>query len=241
VLFGVAFFTALLTAFYMARLLALAFLGTYRGALTTETDVHVHVHGQTETDEHEHEHGGGHGHGHGSGHGSGIHESPWVMLGPLVVLAIASVVAGYVDLPAFLNPAFRVPMEEEHHAAWLPWAAGIGANLASLAGLALYTKGEGARAPLVRVLRPLARLAEKGYGVDQAYTWFARRGVVGGGDALLRGVDVSLIDRAVNGTGALVEMASRGVRGWQSGLVRGYALLILGGAVSLLGYLLWLR
>ena len=30
-----------------------------------------------------------------------------------------------------------------------------------------------------------------------------------------------------------------GVRLWQSGLVRGYALLILGGAVMLLGYLLW--
>ena len=45
-------------------------------------------------------------------------------------------------------------------------------------------------------------------------------------------VDVAVIDRTVVGTAAVVNEASSGIRLWQSGLVRGYALLIL--AVCLL-------
>jgi NADH-quinone oxidoreductase subunit L len=221
ILFAVAYFTALLTAFYMARLLALAFLGTYR---PTEPGASAHDDG----------------HGNGQGHG-GVHESPLVMLLPLAILAFASLVGGFVDLPHFITPVFRQAAGHEAHAAWLPWAAGGGALLASLAGLYLYTGAEGTREGLARALRPLARLAGRQYWFDAAYGWFARRVVVQGSQGLLRGVDNALIDGAVNGTGTLVDAVSRGVRGWQTGLVRGYALLILGGAVSLLGYLLWRR
>ena len=56
---------------------------------------------------------------------------------------------------------------------------------------------------------------------------------------LWRGVDVALIDGLVNGSGGAVNATSRSVRLVQSGLVRGYALLILGGAVALFAYLLW--
>ena len=56
-----------------------------------------------------------------------------------------------------------------------------------------------------------------------------------------QGVDVSVIDGAVNGTGATFRALSRGARTLQTGLVRGYALVILGGAVALVGYLLWAR
>jgi NADH-quinone oxidoreductase subunit L len=222
-LFAVAFFTALLTAFYMARLLALAFLGEYRGGSATDG------------------HGQGDGHGDEHGHG-GIHESPWVMLAPLVVLAIGSAVGGYVDLPRFVEPVFRQPAEHGHHAAWLPWAAGGAAILASLAGLALYTTYGALRERLAGGLRALARVAEEKYGFDLAYDWFARRVVVGGSDRVLwRGLDTAVIDRGmVGGAAEAVREASSGVRTWQTGFVRNYALLILGGAVALMGYLLWM-
>jgi NADH-quinone oxidoreductase subunit L len=236
-LFGIAFATALLTAFYMARLLALAFLGEYRGApATTE---HEHEHGDV------HGNGNGSGHAHGDagthGHGGGIHESPWVMLLPLVVLAIGSVVGGYIDLPRFVAPVFRVAQEEGHHAAWLPWAAGGGALLASLLGIVLYTRYDAVRERLARGFRPLARLAENKYGFDVAFGWFARRAVVQGSEQVLwRGVDARVIDRTVVGSAEVVEGAAHGMRQWQSGLVRGYALLILAGAVVLVAYLLWM-
>ena len=71
-------------------------------------------------------------------------------------------------------------------------------------------------------------------------TAIAGRGFVGGSEKLLwRGVDVALIDALVNGSGGAVASASRAVRLVQSGLVRGYALLILGGASAIFAYLLW--
>jgi NADH-quinone oxidoreductase subunit L len=229
VLFGVAFVTALLTAFYMARLLALAFLGEYRGELAAEgTDVHGHGHGHTDAL------AGGHG-----GHG-GIHESPWVMLVPLIVLAVGAATAGYLSLPQFLQPVFRLEHgAAQHHAAWLPYAAGLGAVLAAGAGVLLYTKRAALRERLAGVLRPLAPLAEKNYGFDAAYAWVVSRLGIRGSERLWKGIDVAVIDRAVVGTAAVVDEAARGVRLWQSGLVRGYALIILGGAVMVLGYLLW--
>jgi NADH-quinone oxidoreductase subunit L len=90
--------TAFITSFYMFRLWFLTFFGEYRG----EAESHAHGHS---ADAH-----GGHGHG-------GIHESPRVMVIPLVILAILSVVGGYVGVPGslggnnrfdhFLGPVFR--------------------------------------------------------------------------------------------------------------------------------------
>ena len=67
--------TAFITSFYMFRLMYMTFCGDYRGAAAP--DAHGH-------DAHGHDD-----HGHGHGHGE-PHESPWVMLGPLVVLAFLS-------------------------------------------------------------------------------------------------------------------------------------------------------
>ena len=123
--------TAFMTSFYMFRLMFMTFAGEYRGAAGSS---------------HGHEEHAGHGthlgrdaageapaprapapHDHGHGHG-GVHESPWVMLGPLVVLAILSVIGGYVGVPGslggsnrfdkFLGPVFRstTPAVNAEHA-----------------------------------------------------------------------------------------------------------------------------
>ena len=63
-------------------------------------------------------------------------------------------------------------------------------------------------------------------------------GAVGASRAV---VDAGWIDGVVNGTAAVVAAAARGMRLVQTGLVRAYALLILGGTVALLGYLVWMR
>jgi len=81
-------FTAFLTSFYMFRLLFLTFFGEYRGSAGAglEYSADRGSHGAP-----------GHGdHGH-------IHESPTVMLLPLVVLAILSVVGGWVGIPESLG------------------------------------------------------------------------------------------------------------------------------------------
>ena len=88
--------TAGLTSFYMFRLLFMTFFGDYRGS---------HGDGRAEPST-----------SHGNGH-HGIHESPMIMIAPLVVLALLSVVGGWVGVPGslggnnrfdrFLGPVFR--------------------------------------------------------------------------------------------------------------------------------------
>ena len=67
VLYGIALFAALLTAFYMFRLLFLTFTGKFRGT-------------------HDQEHH--------------LHESPAAMTIPLIILAVLSVIGGFVVIPA---------------------------------------------------------------------------------------------------------------------------------------------
>src|ERR1700681_4080913 len=94
--------TAFLTSFYMFRLMYMTFGGEYRGAAVQGAHGHD-VHG---LDAHGHD-DRSHGHGHGE-----PHESPWVMLGPLVVLAVLSVFGGWVagynnHFEHFLAPVFQ--------------------------------------------------------------------------------------------------------------------------------------
>src|ERR1035441_8810290 len=92
--------TAFITSFYMFRLWFMTFFGDYRGASES--------HGQ----EHGHGSRAGASAPHGLEHGHGFpHESPGVMLGPLVVLAILSFVGGWVGIhhhfEDFLSPVFH--------------------------------------------------------------------------------------------------------------------------------------
>ena len=84
--------TAFITSFYMFRLLFMTFFGDYRGA---QVDAHGHSHAVHSQEDH--------------GHGE-PHESPMVMLVPLIILALLSVVGGLVGIgnrfEHFLEPVF---------------------------------------------------------------------------------------------------------------------------------------
>jgi NADH-quinone oxidoreductase subunit L len=206
VFFAVGLLTALLTAFYMARLLFMTFFGAYRG----------------------------------SAHH--VHESPWSMLVPLVILAVGSAVGGFVGIPHFVEPVFRLGAHEEAHHAWLPWVASLTAVAGIAAAYYMYVIYTEVPARLAASLHGVYRILERKYGFDDLYNWIARRGVVEGSrDLLWAGLDTAVIDGAVNGTGSAFRALSRGARTLQTGLVRGYALVMLGGAVALVSYLLWVR
>src|SRR5215467_14307953 len=117
VLWVVGVITALLTSFYMFRLWFMTFFGDLR---LGEVDVGEEAHKPQALAQAQHA-PAAHSHGHGSeehGHG-GVHESPWIMLAPLVILAILSIVGGWIGIPAvmggsshfehFLEPAIQVP------------------------------------------------------------------------------------------------------------------------------------
>jgi NADH-quinone oxidoreductase subunit L len=208
VLFVLGLLTALLTAFYMGRLLFLTFFGEYRG--DAETAAHVH-------------------------------ESPWSMVVPLVLLAVGSVAAGFARVPDYVQPVLRLPEAHHPHAAWLPYVATLVAVVGLVAAYYLFVLYRDTADRLAASLRGPARPLEAKWYFDAVFDWIAARAVVGGSERVLwRGVDVALIDGFVNGTAGVTDSLSRTVRTFQSGLVRGYALLILGGAVAVFSYLLWL-
>jgi NADH-quinone oxidoreductase subunit L len=104
---AIGLFTAFLTSFYMFRLWFMTFFGEYRGEMESHAS-----------------HSGPGDHGHGA-----VHESPKIMLVPLVILAVLSVFGGYVGVPGslggknqfdkFLGPVFRptAPALNAHPAA----------------------------------------------------------------------------------------------------------------------------
>jgi NADH-quinone oxidoreductase subunit L len=207
-LFSVALLTALLTAFYMARLLFLAFFGEFRGSL--EAAHH-------------------------------IHESPWTMLVPLLILALGSITAGYVDVPGLVASSVRLPQEEAASGLLLPFLASVVAICGIAAAYHLYLKAPGALDRITAPLRPLRSVLEAKWGFDLAFNWVADRIVVRGSRLVLwRGFDAGLIDGIVNGVGDLVGLLGRTVRPLQTGLVRSYALMILAGAVAVVAYVFWI-
>jgi NADH-quinone oxidoreductase subunit L len=129
-IWGLAVLTALMTAFYMFRLMSMTFFGGYRGPAWEAAGhgpaghgSHGHApdpghagHGAAPGSHaaHDDAHGGGGGHGHGPWHGP--HESPTAMTFPLMALAVGAVVAGLFGIPAalgggnaiehFLHPSF---------------------------------------------------------------------------------------------------------------------------------------
>jgi NADH-quinone oxidoreductase subunit L len=228
VLFGVGLLTALLTAFYMTRMLVLTFLGTYRGPLASE-------HGHDDVKAHGDDHGADHDH-----HGGGIHESPLNMLVPLVLLAIGSIVVGFIKIPDIVGPAVGAARHHGAHPEWLPWIATAAAVVGILGAWWLYWDRSEAPASITSTFAPLQRVFEAKWGFDLAYDSFVRRVVVAGSESFLwRTVDAGLIDGAVNGLAFVTGAVASASRSIQSGLVRGYVLLILGGAVIVLSYLLW--
>jgi len=88
-LWAIGTLVAGITAFYMFRLLFMTFFGEYRGAHVHRADNHTVQHATRDA----------HGHAHGA---LEIHESPHVMTIPLIILAVGSLVAGYVGMPKWM-------------------------------------------------------------------------------------------------------------------------------------------
>ena len=86
----------------------------------------------------------------------------------------------------------------------------------------------------------LHRLLLNKYYVDEVYESMVVQPIrVGSQEALWRGVDVGVIDGAVNGAGAVVAGSAGVLRRLQTGSVRAYASSMFLGVVVILGYYLW--
>jgi NADH-quinone oxidoreductase subunit L len=218
ILYGEGLLAAILTSFYMFRLIYLTFFGSER------YDSHkVHV-----------------------------HESPRTMTVPLMVLALLSLIGGWLALPPFwggknyftdfLAPLFGTDEVVGMDAAkahslelLLSGVAVIAATVGLFVAWRMYSKGarEGKSSGLHQLLYHK-------YYVDEIYQaaivgpllWLSR-------NALWKAVDEGIIDGAVNGIATLSRDAGEQTRRTQSGNTRSYAVWVVIGAIVVLGIVFW--
>ncbi|WP_096698692.1 NADH-quinone oxidoreductase subunit L [Polaromonas sp. AER18D-145] len=227
------------TAFYSFRMYFLVFHGKER--FDQNPDAHHDDH-----------------HGHDAHHAAHVpHESPWVVTAPLVLLAIPSVVIGFMSIDAmlfgdFLKDAIIVNAAKHPAMAELAKMFHGPAQMAlhglmtapfwlALAGVAsayyMYMVNPALPAAIKRRVEPLYTLLENKYYMDWFNENVLARGARGLGIGLWKGGDEKLIDGAlVNGSWKLVGWVSGVVRKVQTGYIYHYALAMIVGIFILVSY-----
>ena len=177
------------------------------------------------------------------------HESPAVVTVPLVLLAIPSVVAGYVIGPVVFGDFFGSALPRaagEFHGLWTFIAHGLTSLpfWLALAGIAaayvLYRVRTDLPKRIAVALGPLYAVVERKYGFDELYAWLFGAGARVLGTGLWKAGDQTLIDGiAVNGSARLVGWFSGVVRLMQTGILNTYAFLMLFGILAGISWVIW--
>jgi NADH-quinone oxidoreductase subunit L len=196
----------------------------------------------------------------GHGHAHTPHESPWVVTAPLVLLAIPSVVIGFMTIqPMLFGELLKdsILVDAARHPAMAELAKGFhGATAMALHGLQtlpfwlaaagvfsawlFYIKMPSLPAAFDRALKPVRTVLENKYYMD----WFNEHVLAAGarllGQGLWKGGDVGLIDGVlVNGSARVVGAVSQVARLIQTGHLYWYALVMVLGVFGLLTWKLW--
>ena len=254
---GFAYFAVLagvfVTAFYSFRMYFLVFHGEERFGKADDAHHHEH-HGDHDDEETSHDHH------HGLAPGQKPHETPWVVTLPLVLLAIPSVVIGYLTMGPLVagdyfkgvifvdsvaHPALATFLEHFHGAA----AMGLHAFSTppfylALAGVLLswffYMKRPDIPAAIQRRFSGINTLLENKYYFDKINDFVFAGGARVLGKALWRGGDVAVIDGLmVNGSAKVVRWISSITRLFQTGYVYHYAFTMIIGVFVLMT--LWIN
>ncbi|MDF1483969.1 NADH-quinone oxidoreductase subunit L [Ramlibacter sp. H39-3-26] len=215
-------------------------------------------HGKERYDQNPDAHHGDHHHG----HDAKPHESSWVVTLPLVLLAIPSVVIGFMAIgPLLFGDFFRgvIFTNLEKHAAMEELALAFHGPMAmalhafstapfwlALAGVALayymYMVNPALPAAIKRMFQPLYTLLENKYYLDWFNENVIARGACALGNGFWKGGDQAIIDGAVvNGSWRLVGWVAGVVRWLQSGYIYHYALVMILGVFAFMTYFILLN
>jgi NADH-quinone oxidoreductase subunit L len=204
ILYAIALFTAMLTAFYMFRLFFITFTGKFRG---TEEQAHH------------------------------VHESPAPMTIPLIILAVLSIIGGFVGVPellmkggdkltSFLSPV--VINHGEHEVAHSTEYLLMGLSTALMIVMIIfawvkfrnYSKERAEAGGFGKVL-------ENKWYVDELYENVVVNPLSRVGKFFRSVIENDVIDGFVNGVGRAVNYGGRQLRLLQSGQVGNYVLLMV--------------
>jgi NADH-quinone oxidoreductase subunit L len=229
-LWGFGACAALLTAFYMFRLVFMTFHGEFR--ITPKAKDH-------------------------------LHESPMVIVFPLIVLAFLSLVGGYIGMPKilgdlvggipnyfehFLAPVFEFSEEyvkahghgEAHFSHAMEWGLmGLSVVIAVVGiGIAfvMYVANNTLPAKFTSTFPALHRAVFNKWYIDELYDFLFVNPCKAFGNFLWKGFDVVVIDGIVDGTAKVVMAISGVLKNIQSGYVHNYALSMALGVVVIIAF-----
>jgi NADH-quinone oxidoreductase subunit L len=250
---GFAYFAVMLgvfvTAFYSFRMYFLVFHGKERFDKIPKHMLH-------HDDDHGDEHGKHHDHG-----PLKPHESPWVVTLPLILLAIPSVLIGWLTIDFMIHGAFFdkvIAVASQHEAmakltGFYKQVGGAGGMVMhsfvtmpfwlAVAGVGtawyFYLKRPDLPGKIAKQFRSLYNVLDAKYGFDSFNEWFFAGGARRLGETLFKYGDAKLIDGVmVNGTAKAIGFFSGVMRKIQSGMVFHYAFVMIFGVFGLLSY--WL-
>ena len=220
ILWGIGALAAVITSFYMFRLVFLTFFGEKR----------YHEHGD-----------------------HGVHESPAVMTVPLIILAILSVIGGFMGIPHLLD-FFHAGNRFEHflsstvkdsatvvyggNVEWLMMGVSVAAALIGFTvSLIIYWKRKyvpGADSTITGIKKVIYNK----YYVDELYQHTVISGTLNLSKAVYKYFDMLVIDGIVNGVGKVIRKIGESMRALQTGVVHDYMLSMIIGVSLLLMYIL---
>ncbi|MCH7954460.1 MAG: NADH-quinone oxidoreductase subunit L [Candidatus Marinimicrobia bacterium] len=180
------------------------------------------------------------------------HESPNKMTLPLIILALLSVIGGYVGVPALLGGENRIHHYLEANLAKLPddftthqshlmeFTLMGTAVVIAMAGIFLayvfYVKRKELPDLLAAKFKRAYNLSFNKFYVDELYDYLFVQRLITISKWLWNIFDVRLVDGLVNGAGQLIMVSGRRLKKVQSGLVSGYALSLFLGSLMMIGY-----
>ncbi len=220
-LFAMVAITVFMTAFYIFRVIFLTFTGEYKGGAPDE-----------------------HGHAH-----SHLHESPPVMIFPMLVLAVLAIFSGLWNVGGGFNAFFGEGETQSFftglfgvftHSA-LPGIALLIALLGIFLAYAVYGAKWISNESIGRTFKPLYNIFYRKYFIDELYQdIIVKKVLLGGIFAGMQKVDTYVVDGAVNGAAKLTNATGRALRQAQSGQVQAYAIVIGIGIVAIALVILFL-
>ncbi|MCC7265780.1 MAG: NADH-quinone oxidoreductase subunit L [Caulobacteraceae bacterium] len=188
------------------------------------------------------------------GHDHKPHESPWVMLLPLVVLSVGAIAAGFVFYDYFFGhhqaefwrgAIFSAPtnhvLEHAHHVpTWVLWSPLVFSVGGTLVAAYVYLVKEGLGAKLAARGGPLYLFFYNKWFFDELYQATFVRGAKFLGDLFWKGGDKKIIDGlGPDGVSAVSYALGRRTGRLQTGYVYHYAFVMLLGVAGLLSFALW--
>ena len=179
-----------------------------------------------------------------------MHESPFVMLTPLIILAIGAIFAGYFFKELFIGHSssnyfwtdsikFLLPLSLDHPPLWIIFITPIIVILSIPLSYYLFVKNKNITNWLVNENKPLYNFLHNKWYFDELYDFLFVKPFKKIGIFFWKNVDIKIIDKfGPDGISNLIKIFSNKAVKFQSGYVYQYAFIMLLGFSALLTYLI---